>query len=342
MPLSNLLDYSYQELLSVLTGRIRQPSYRCIQIFQAFYQQGIPDFAGMTTLPVNLRLALADLLRIGVPVLAEKRVAADRTAKYLWVFDDGQRAETVLVHEGDRRTACFSSQAGCALGCIFCATGRGGFRRGLSAGEITGQVWAVQKDSGRRVTNCVAMGQGEPLLNYEAVLKALYLLNDPNAFGIGWRHLTLSTAGIVPAIYRLADDDVPCGLAVSLHAPDDGLRSELMPVNRKYPLGDLKKACLYYNKKTGRRITFEYVLLDGVNDRQAEAKALAAYCRGILCHLNLIPFNPVEDCPWKRPSGKRVDRFFRMLNDLGLDVFIRVEKGAEIEAACGQLAQRSE
>jgi 23S rRNA (adenine2503-C2)-methyltransferase len=275
------------------------------------------------------------------PYLA-KDVTSERdgTKKYLWRLDDGETVESVLLVHDNRKTACLSTQVGCPLACAFCATGQGGYVRDLSAGEIVGQFLAMEAQLGQDIANIVFMGMGEPLLNVEALLKAIAILNHPKLRGMGIRRFTVSTAGIVPAIRRLAQEAPGVGLSISLHAPNDGLRSRLMPVDRRYPLGALMAALHDYQERTGNRVSFEYLLLAGVNDEPAHARDLAALLSGLKAYVNLIPFNAVEGTDFRRSSRARIETFRQELQALGVEVEARSEKGGDIDAACGQLRRR--
>lgn len=322
--------------------------YRARQLFAWVHGRGTGNFEEMTDLPRSLRQALAGQSHISQPVPGRRVVSADGlTRKYLLSLPDGQAVETVLMlyrrrTARNRVTACISSQVGCGLACRFCATGEVGFLRNLRPGELVGQVYFWNRELGSggqkgRVTNVVYMGMGEPLLNYEAVLKSIRLLTHPLGLNIGHRRITLSTCGVVPGIYRLAGEGLPVRLAVSLHAADDDLRSRLLPINRRYPLAELLPACRYYAERTGRRVTFAYLLLAGVNDEPADARRLARLLREIPCKVNLIPFNAVAGKEFRRPAPQRVRSFATALASLGLEVSVREERGADIAAACGQL-----
>lgn len=325
--------------LEALAERFGEPRYRGRQLARWLYVRGVESVEAMTDLPQSFRARLAQETRI--PGLRLRRVqeAPDgAAAKFLAVLDDGLAIECVLMRFDDgRRSACLSTQVGCAMGCVFCATGLSGFSRNLSAGEIVGQALLIRAQADARLSHVVFMGMGEPLANYEATVRAARLITAPYGLGIGARHLTLSTVGLVPQIRRLAGERLPITLAVSLHAPTDALRERLVPVDHRYPLADLLPACRDYAAQTGRRITFEYVLIDGVNDGSAEARGLAALLRGFRCHVNLIPLNPVSGVPLRRPPVERVRAFARRLRDAGVPVTVRIERGVEIQAACGQL-----
>lgn len=319
-----------------------QPAYRGRQLQQWIYKEFVFDFQQMSNLPLSLRQGLAGSATVLPVVPVADLKSADGTKKVLLQLADGHTIEAVLMSYDPtsggtgRRTVCVSTQAGCAIGCAFCATGKGGFVRHLSAGEIVGQVLYFEAQ-GEPVTNVVFMGQGEPLLNFDAVRKAMETLNAPATVGIAARHLTISTAGIIPGIKRLAALKLQVGLAVSLHAPTDAIRDSLVPVNKRYPIKDLLAACWEYVESTGRRVTFEYILIRGVNDSAHHAKELGALLRGHLAHVNLIPMNPVEGLAFQPPSRDRVAAFQAELNRNGVPHTMRQERGRDILAACGQL-----
>jgi 23S rRNA (adenine2503-C2)-methyltransferase len=262
------------------------------------------------------------------------------TIKTLYRTFDGQFVETVLMLYPDRATVCVSCQVGCAVGCAFCATGLGGLTRNLTAGEMVQQTIDAARrarDLGRSLTNLVMMGMGEPFHNYDATMKFVAILNDPHGLGFGARRITISTSGIVPMIDKLADEPYQVNLAISIHAPDDDLRSRLVPINRRYPIADLMAAVHGYIAKTGRRVSFEYALMRGINDSDETAQSLAALLRGTLCHVNVIPLNPVDVLPYERPDKTGIDRFATILRDAGIPTTVRYSRGLEIAAACGQL-----
>lgn len=338
----NLTGRSLSELQSI-TEQLGEMPYRARQIFRWLYQKNASSINEMT----NLSLAFRQKLSAGgyyvgaLKILKEQLSAIDATRKYLFELADGNTIESVLLTEDVRATLCFSTQAGCAMGCTFCATGQSGFVRNLDAGEIIGQALGVMRSAtGRRLTNAVAMGQGEPLANYDETLKALRILNAPDGFAIGARHLTLSTCGLVEGIRRFAQEPEQFGLAVSLHSAIDAKRAQLMPMAAKYSLTVLKAACMEYTSKTGRRITLEYTLIAGENDSDADLRALIQFCRGWLCHVNLIPLNPVAALKYNRSVPSQVMRFGKELEQAGIAMSIRKEKGADLDAACGQLRQR--
>lgn len=334
--------------LKKLVTQLGEPSYRATQLFHWIHAHQAGEWEKMTNLPRAFRERLGEVgLLPQFSCLRQWKDPGDGTTKLLLKLRDGEKIECVLMmyeREGkaSRYTACVSSQVGCALGCGFCATGQSGFRRNLTAGEIVGQVWALQRylgprEGGKRISNIVFMGMGEPLLNYEAALKARRILMDPNGWGISHRRITLSTCGLVPQIKRLAEEEPPVELAVSLHATTDEVRDKLVPINRRYPLRELLKACQFYVEKTKRKITFEYILIKGVNDSWQDAKRLAQMVEGILAYINLWPFNPIPGSPWEPPSGEQVRDFALRLKEQGLEVAIRESRGSRIAAACGQL-----
>jgi 23S rRNA (adenine2503-C2)-methyltransferase len=320
-----------------------QPGYRTGQLVRWLYARGATSFEQMTDLPEPLRLSLAERFSLSFPHLVQRQVsAADGTRKYLWRLADGATVESVGLPGGGRLTVCLSTQVGCAMGCTFCATGQGGFVRNLLPGEIADQVTAVAHDFERRVTNAVAMGQGEPFANYDATLGAFRLLNAKDGAGIGARHLTVSTSGLVPGIRRFTAEPEQFTLAVSLHSAVQKTRDAIMPGVRRWPLPELRDALEAYTTGTGRRVTFEYALVEGLNDTDSELAALAAFCRGLLCHVNLIPMNTVTGTAFMRASHARVEHFRHALQAAGAEASVRVERGADIDAACGQLRQRCE
>ena len=325
--------------LAALPALEGQPAYRVAQLWDGLWHHGT-DPADISTLPLAVRRALA-----GEPALAAALHAAHRsvsdagdTVKWLWNLDDGRQIETVLMHYRDRTTVCVSTQAGCAMACGFCATGQAGFDRNLSAGEIVEQVVRARTESstaGRRLSNVVFMGMGEPLANYERVWTAVEAIHGH--LGLSARHLTLSTVGIVPGIRRLATEALPVNLAVSLHAANDSLRDELVPINRRYPLDVLVDACRDYLAAKGRRLSFEWALIDGTNDRLRDAQELAALARPLGAHVNLIPLNPTPGFLTRGSRPARVRDFRDWLVALGVNATVRRNRGTDIDAACGQL-----
>ncbi len=318
-----------------------QPRYRVDQIRHWLYVSLVSTIAEMRNLPTALRERLDSAFTISqVRPLQTLRSTDGGTEKVLLQLADGETIESVLMSYDERRTVCVSSQVGCAMRCTFCATGIGGWRRNLSAGEIAEQILyfaRLLKPRGQSVSHVVYMGMGEPFLNYEAVMQSIAILNDPEGLGLGARRITISTSGVVPGIRRLADASLPVGLAISLHAANDSLRNSLVPANRKYPLDMLLAACREYAERTHRRVTFEYVLIDGVNDAPQDADALGRLLHGLLAHVNLIPLNPVPDLPYRPSTRERILAFERRLQERGVSATLRLSRGADIQAGCGQL-----
>lgn len=337
----DLKGLTLEEIRDVVTGEGERP-YRAGQIYAWIYRRGVSSLAEMTDLGRQFREKLgAGGYYVGaLQVLAEQESRLDGTRKYLFGLADGHAVESVLLCEDDRATVCFSTQVGCHMNCSFCATGRSGFVRNLTAGEMIDQIIQIGRRAGVRVTNGVAMGQGEPLANYDQTVKALRLLNSADGPNIGARHLTVSTCGVVPGILRLAREPEQFGLAVSLHSARDDQRSQLMPINRRYGLSELREACREYVSISGRRVTFEYALISGETDTDADWAALINFCRGFQCYVNLIPLNPVSGVEKNRSDPARVRFFADKLAKAGIAVSIRKEKGADLDAACGQLRQR--
>ncbi|MCM8594126.1 23S rRNA (adenine(2503)-C(2))-methyltransferase RlmN [Accumulibacter sp.] len=345
----NLLDLDAQALTDWLAGHGEKP-YRARQLLRWVHRLGQNDFAAMTDIARTLRENLGATATIAAPPVISDRLSEDGTRKFLFDVGGGNAVEAVFIPEDDRGTLCVSTQAGCALACSFCSTGRQGFNRNLGVAEIVGQLWQVrralsgpfQADSPaeRLISNVVLMGMGEPLANLDNVLAALRLLLDDHAYGLSRRRVTVSTAGLVPAIDRLRDE-CPVALAVSLHAPDDQLRDQLVPINRKYPLRVLLEACRRYLERAPRDyVTFEYVMLDGINDSLAQAHELLALTRQVPCKFNLIPFNPFPGSAYRRSSALRIRRFADVLLEAGVVTTTRKTRGDDIDAACGQLAGR--
>lgn len=316
-----------------------QPAFRGSQVRRWLYDSDAADFGAMTDLPERERVALAETFVLGEPALATVKVSRDGTAKHLWNLGDGELIESVLIPAGDRLTLCISSQAGCAMGCTFCATGWSGFRRQLTAGEIAGQYraaarWAREHEY-RPISNVVYMGMGEPLANRKGVFPSLTLLNQ--GFGVGARRITVSTVGMVPGILELARRPEQFRLALSLHAPESELRRELIPLEARYPLGEVMDALREFATSGGKRITFEYTLIKGVNDDISLAAGVAVLAAQVRAFVNLIPFNPIPYKDWQPSPFKRVRAFERVLADAGVEVAVREPRGRDIDAACGQL-----
>jgi len=336
-----LLDLTYEELKEFLASW-GEPSYRVDQVWGWLYRSLVTDFQEMTNLPKELRKRLAEAALLQTMKPLEEQASADGlTRKVLFALRDDQTIESVLMHYDERRhTTCISTQVGCALGCVFCATGQSGFVRNLTTGEIVEQVLFFAhflKAKGERLTNVVFMGMGEPLANYEATWQAIETLTHDEGFNLGARRITISTVGLVPGIRRLAEEGAQIGLAVSLHAPTDELRDELVPINRRYPLAQLMVACRHYVGRTGRRISFEYALIQGINDSPEQARQLAHLVDGLFCHVNLIPLNPVPESPYQPSPRGRILAFQAELSRSKVSNTLRVERGADIQAGCGQL-----
>jgi 23S rRNA (adenine2503-C2)-methyltransferase len=345
----NLLDFDVEGLTAWFAQRGEKP-FRARQVARWMHRFGVDDLGQMTDVAKSLRSKLAAEAEIRGPVPLRDSIAGDGTRKWLLDVGSSNAVETVFIPEANRGTLCISSQVGCALECSFCSTGKQGFNRNLTTAEIIGQLWHANRmlgavkqagvdDSGERViSNVVMMGMGEPLANFENVASALRLMLDDHAYGLSRRRVTVSTAGIVPAMDRLRET-IPVALAVSLHAPTDALRDQLVPINRKYPLRELMAACRRYLENAPRDfITFEYVLLAGVNDGDADAHALLELTRKIPCKFNLIPFNPFPGSGYRRPTAERVRRFQEILMNAGVVATVRKTRGDDIDAACGQLA----
>jgi len=328
-----------REAIARLVAELGQATYRTRQLVRWLYARRAVCFEDMSDLPAELRAALIERYFVGAAETVARQKSADGTRKYLVRFPDGVSVETVGLPDKDRLTVCFSTQAGCAMGCSFCATGRAGFVRDLSPGEMVRQVMLVAHDFGHRVTNAVAMGQGEPFANYDATLGALRFMNADDGLGIGARHLTVSTCGLLPGIRRFSTEPEQFTLAVSLHSAVGATRRTLMPGVRGVSLTSLRQAIVEYAETTGRRPTLEYALIDGVNDTPAELEALVAFARGMLVHVNLIPVNPVAGAGLKRATASRARAFADTMDAVGIECSIRVERGADIDAACGQLKQ---
>ena len=339
----NLLDFDAEGLTAWFAQQGEKP-FRARQVLRWIHQRGESDFNAMTDIAKSLREKLPALAVVSPPPVVSDKQSEDGTRKFLFDVGNHNAVETVFIPEDDRGTLCVSSQAGCALECAFCSTGRQGFNRNLTTAEIIGQLWQANRALGfqaggeRIISNVVLMGMGEPLANFDSLVPALRLMLDDNAYGLSRRRVTVSTSGIVPAMDRLAES-CPVALAVSLHAPTDGLRDKLVPINRKYPLAELMAACRRYLVHAPRDfITFEYVMLDGVNDSDADARALLHLVRDVPCKFNLIPFNPFPASGFHRSPAERVRRFASILINAGIVTTTRKTRGDDIDAACGQLA----
>lgn len=328
------------DTLAQLTARIKQmgqPAFRAKQLFRWLHQKNAVDFSQMTDQPKAFLQQLDEQYYIAAPATQRRQQSKDGTVKYLFSFDDGNCIETVLMRYHYGNTVCVSTQVGCRMGCRFCASTQGGRVRNLQAGEIAAQIYAVTEDIGERISHIVLMGMGEPLDNLDNVLDFLSIISCPEGVNIGMRNISLSTCGIVPQIDVLAQKKLQLTLSVSLHAPNNEMRSKMMPVNDAYPVEQLIAACRRYQKTTGRRISFEYSMVAGVNDSAATAKQLAGLIKGMGAHVNLIPINPVNGSPYSATDANNVKRFQAILQELGVNATIRRRLGSDISAACGQL-----
>jgi 23S rRNA (adenine2503-C2)-methyltransferase len=343
---ANLLEFDLDGL-AAFCEQLGEKRFRATQLYRWIHQKGAADFTAMSDLAKSLRDKLAGVAVVQPLTVVSEQASTDGTIKWLFDVGGGNAVETVFIPEDDRGTLCVSSQAGCAVGCRFCSTGHQGFSRNLTTGEIVAQLWFAEHHlrqrlklapAERAITNVVMMGMGEPLQNYSALVPALRVMLDDHGYGLSRRRVTVSTSGVVPMIDRLRDD-CPVALAVSLHAPDDALRDDLVPLNRKYPIDELLQACGRYLDKAPRDfITFEYCMLDGVNDTPEHAQALVKISQRIACKFNLIPFNPFPQSGLKRSPRERVTAFARVLQEAGVVTTVRKTRGDDIDAACGQLA----
>jgi len=340
---SNLLDFDATGLTAFFAEQGEKP-FRAKQVLRWMHRFGQKDFDAMTDIAKSLREKLKAIAIVTPPAVVSDKLSGDGTRKFLFDVGGGNAVETVYIPEDDRGTLCVSTQAGCALDCSFCSTGKQGFNRNLTVAEIIGQLWQANRAVGaepngdRAISNVVLMGMGEPLANFDNTVIALRLMLDDNAYGLSRRRVTVSTSGLVPAMDRLRDE-CAVALAVSLHAPNDTLRDELVPINRKYPLSELMAACNRYLEKAPRDfVTFEYVMLDGVNDSDVDARELLALTRDVPCKFNLIPFNPFPGAPYRRSPTHRIRRFAEILMEAGVVTTTRKTRGDDIDAACGQLA----
>ena len=331
-----------------LAGAIRAwgwPPFRAGQLFDWVYGKGVTDPAAMTNLSKGDRVLLAQRLSIAPATITRRQVSSDGTIKLLLTWPDGKNAETVMIPDEDRRTACVSSQVGCPVGCTFCASGVNGVQGNLSAAQIVEQIHAINAEllpHREHVTNVVFMGMGEPLANYAAVMKACEVLHDESGYNVGYRRLTISTVGVPAKIRQLAEEGHPINLAFSMHAPNEALRRELIPWADHFALEDILAALRYYFDQTGRELTLEYILLAGVNDRPEHAQQLARACRTLRANVNLIRYNEVAGLPYRRPESAAVVRFQEVLRKAGVNAHVRKSRGRDIDAACGQLRRREE
>ena len=335
----NLLGFSHESLVEFF-GSIKQPKFRASQMMKWIHQRGVLDFMEMTDFSVDLRQQLAELAIAKPPEVEDCLISPEGTKKYLIKLDSGSMIEMVIIPERKRLTLCISSQAGCALQCTFCATGAQGFERNLTRDEIIGQLWIANfhKKSSQQISNVVFMGMGEPLLNVASVLSSISIMQHQNAYGLSKRRITLSTSGIVPEIKKLASQ-TNVSLAISLHAANDQLRDEIVPINKKYPLSQLIDSCKEYlmNQSKRKTITIEYILIDGVNDSVEHARQLVRILKGLSCKVNLIPFNPFDGCNYLRSQEKVIKNFKEYLIAKGVITTLRITRGDAIDGACGQL-----
>jgi 23S rRNA (adenine2503-C2)-methyltransferase len=340
--MQSIYDLDFTEISGLVTQQGGEPSFRAKQIWEGLYKQFLSNSDEFTNLPKPFRSKLKDLVSFDSLIPTLKLDSSDGlTRKTLFKLSDGNSIEAVLMRYDKRQTLCISTQAGCAMGCAFCATGQMGFKRHLTAGEIVAQVMYYARllsDEGSHVTNVVIMGMGEPFHNYENTMAAIDRLNDPEGYNFGARRFTISTSGLVPAIRRFADEKRQVNLAISLHASENRLRTSMMPINKKYNIDELIDACRYYLDMTSRRITFEWALIDGVNDSPEEARRLAQKLKGMLCHVNAIPLNPTHGFTGKPTSPTRALQFKAVLDQAGIPCTIRIRRGIDIQAGCGQLA----
>jgi 23S rRNA (adenine2503-C2)-methyltransferase len=334
--MNNILDMTLSELKAWMKSN-KESEFRAKQVFDWIYKE-VWDFDEMKNLSKALKDKLKENFSLEIPKIVEVLESnTDGTKKFLFQFEDGNLIESVVMKYKHGNTICVSTQVGCRMGCKFCASTVGGMIRNLSSGEILAQVMAAQNNIKERISNIVLMGSGEPFDNYDNVMKFLELVNSDYGLNIGARHITLSTCGIVPKIRELAQQEMQITLAISLHAAEDESRKKIMPVANKYSIVDILDACKYYIDKTGRRVTFEYALVKGINDNAEEAKKLANLLRGMLCHVNLIPVNSIKENSFEKPSEEVIEAFLKILNKNGIEATVRREMGADINAACGQL-----
>lgn len=338
--MKNIKDYNMDELKEELKN-IGEKPFRAEQIFKWLYETRVSTFDEMTNLSLELREKLKENYEIKQFKILKKQVATDGTKKYLFDVLDGNAIETVLMEYHHGFSLCVSSQIGCKMGCKFCASTGIPFVRNLSTGEIIEQIMAVERDENIRISNIVFMGIGEPLDNYDNVVKAIKIINNPKGLNIGARHISISTSGLVPKIYKLAEENIQCTLSISLHATTDEKRSEMMPVNNAYNIEELLQACKDYIEKTHRRISFEYALAKENNDNLEDAKRLVKLLKGMLCHVNLIPINKIENGKYTKSSNENIMKFRDYLNEHGIVATIRRELGSDIDAACGQLRRKN-
>ena len=338
--MKNIKDYNLEELKKEIIEMGEKP-FRAEQVFNWLYREKVTSFDDMTNLSLDLREKLKNNYSMCNFNILKKQIASDGTIKYLFDVLDGNAIETVLMKYHHGYSICVSSQIGCKMGCKFCASTGIAFIRNLSSGEIVEQLLAVERDQNIKISNVVFMGIGEPMDNYENVINAIHIINHPKGINIGARHISLSTSGIVPMIYRLAEENIQCTLSISLHATTDEQRSKMMPVNNLYNINELLQACKDYTEKTNRRISFEYALAKDNNDNLDDAKRLSKLLQGMLCHVNLIPINKIENGSFDKSSNENILKFRDYLNDHGIVATVRRELGSDIDAACGQLRRKN-
>ena len=338
--MKNIKDYNLEELKNEFVSLGEKP-FRAEQVFNWLYREKVNSFDDMTNLSIDLREKLKNIYSMCNFNIIKKQIASDGTIKYLFDVLDGNAIETVLMKYHHGYSLCVSSQIGCKMGCKFCASTGIAFIRNLSSGEIIEQLLAVERDQNIKISNIVFMGIGEPMDNYENVINAIRIINNPKGINIGARHISVSTSGIVSMIYRLAEENIQCTLSISLHATTDDKRSKMMPINNKYNIEELINACTDYTKKTNRRISFEYALAKDNNDNLEDAKRLSKLLKGMLCHVNLIPINKIENGNFDKSSNENIIKFRDYLNDHGIVATIRRELGSDIDAACGQLRRKN-
>ena len=337
--MKNIKEYNFEELKQEMQELGEKP-FRAEQIFKWIYQEKVKTFDEMTNLSLELRKKLEENYTMCNYNILKKQESKDGTIKYLFDVLDGNAIETVLMRYHHGNSICVSSQIGCKMGCKFCASTGINFIRSLNSGEIVEQIIAVEQDTGEKISNVVFMGIGEPFDNYDNVVNAIKIINHPKGLNIGARHISISTSGIVPKIYQLAEENIQCTLSISLHATNNEKRSSMMPVNDAYPIEELMKACKDYIKKTNRRISFEYALAKDNNDNLEDAKQLVKLLKGMLCHVNLIPINKIENGKFDKSTNENIMKFRDYLNDHGIVATIRRELGSDIDAACGQLRKK--
>ncbi len=338
--MKNIKDYNLDDLKEEMKNIAEKP-YRAEQIFKWLYVENVTSFEQMTNLSLELRKKLQENFKIEPFKIIKKQESSDGTKKYLFDVLDSNAIETVLMEYKHGKSICVSTQIGCKMGCKFCASTGINFIRNLSSGEIVEQILAVERDENIKISNVVFMGIGEPLDNYDNVLNAIKIINNPKGINIGARHISISTSGIVPKIYKLADENLQCTLSVSLHATDNEKRSAMMPINKTYNIEELIKACKYYIKKTNKRISFEYALAKDNNDNLEDAKNLVKLLKGMICHVNLIPINKIENGNYVKSTNENIIKFRDYLNEKGIVATIRRELGTDIDAACGQLRRKN-